>query len=60
VPISGKEMLRLYLAAGWIELRRKGSHVILRRGKKTQTIPIHGNTDLKKGLERKLLKELEE
>lgn len=60
MPISGKEMLKLYLANGWIEIRRKGSHVILRKGKRTQTIPLHGNKDLKKGLERKLLKHLEE
>jgi len=60
MPISGKEMLRRYLANGWVEIRRKGSHVILRKGNKMQTIPLHGNRDLKKGLERKLLKALED
>lgn len=58
MPISGKEMLRLFLSEGWIEIRRSGSHVILRKGTETETIPVHGNKDLKKGLEKKLLKRL--
>jgi predicted RNA binding protein YcfA (HicA-like mRNA interferase family) len=60
MPISGKEMLRRYLKAGWIILRQNGSHVIVGKGSKRETIPLHGNQDLKKGLERKLLKNLEE
>ncbi len=60
MPISGKEMLRRYLADGWIELRQKGSHVTVGKGDKRETIPIHGNRDLPKGLERKLLKRLNE
>jgi predicted RNA binding protein YcfA (HicA-like mRNA interferase family) len=60
MPISGKEMLKRYLAAGWEIVRKNGSHVILRKGNKNETIPIHANKDLKKGLEKKLLKKLEE
>jgi predicted RNA binding protein YcfA (HicA-like mRNA interferase family) len=60
MPISGKEMLRRYLKAGWIILRQNGSHVIVGKGSKRETIPLHANQDLKKGLERKLLKNLEE
>ena len=60
MPISGKEMLKRYLSHGWEEIRRKGSHVLVRKGNKSETIPIHGNKDLKKGLEKKLLKRLED
>ncbi len=60
MPISGKEMLRLFLAKGWKKLRQSGSHVFLAKGEKRETIPVHGNKDLKKGLEKKLLKRLEE
>lgn len=60
MPLSGKEMLRLYLLKGWEIVRIKGSHYVLRKEKRTQVIPVHGNNDLKKGLEQKLLKALSE
>ncbi|MBN8539910.1 MAG: type II toxin-antitoxin system HicA family toxin [Deltaproteobacteria bacterium] len=58
MPISGKEMLKLYLADGWIILRQRGSHVVVGKGKLRQVIPVHGNKDLKRGLERALLRVL--
>lgn len=60
MPISGKEMLKRYLQKGWVVVRMKGSHHILRKGEKTEVIPVHANEDLKKGLEKKLLKTLQE
>jgi predicted RNA binding protein YcfA (HicA-like mRNA interferase family) len=57
MPISGKEMLRRFLAAGWVFLRQRGSHVIVGRGDERECIPMH--RELKKGLERFLLKRLE-
>jgi predicted RNA binding protein YcfA (HicA-like mRNA interferase family) len=60
MPISGKEMLKKFCENGWEIIRKKGSHVMLRKGNKNETIPIHGNKDLKKGLEIKLLKKLQE
>lgn len=56
MPLSGKEMLRLYLQNGWFFLRQKGSHVRVGRGDERETIPIH--PELKIGLERKLLKRM--
>lgn len=56
MPLSGKEMLRLFEEAGWIVLRQKGSHVVVGKGTRRQVIPMH--RELKKGLERALLKEL--
>jgi len=58
LPISGKEMLRRFLEEGWEILRQNGSHVIVGKGLFRESIPIHGNQDLKKGLEQKLLKSL--
>ena len=59
MPISGKEMLKRYKRAGWIVIRQKGSHVRVQKESAYETIPVH-STDLSKGLERKLLKKLEE
>lgn len=58
MPKSGKEMKRLYELAGWHFVRHgKGSHVIMGKGDGLrETIPMHG--ELKKGLERKLLKRI--
>jgi predicted RNA binding protein YcfA (HicA-like mRNA interferase family) len=60
MPLSGKEMLKLFLKDGWVILRKKGSHMQIQKitnGKIFhQTIPIHD--ELKKGLEQHLLKML--
>ncbi len=58
MPISGKELLTRYLKAGWIKLKQKGSHVKVGKDDLRQTISMQ--KELKKGLERKLLKFLEE
>lgn len=56
MPMSGKEMLKLYLKDGWTVLRQKGSHVVVGRGPERQTIPMH--KELKTGMEHALLKKL--
>lgn len=56
MPMSGKKMLKLFEAKGWVVLRQKGSHVIVGKGKHRQTIPMH--TELKKGTEHALMKGL--
>lgn len=58
VPISGKEMVKLYLKAGWVIVpgQGKGSHVKLRKNGIMAIIPMH--RELKKGTEHDLLKEL--
>lgn len=58
MPLSGKEMLRLFLQAGWTIRRKRGSHVIVGKLQLRETIPMH--KELKKGLERALLKRLGE
>jgi len=56
MPLSGKEMLKLFINEGWSVLRQKGSHVTVNKGSETEVIPMH--KELKKGLEIKLLKHL--
>ncbi len=56
MPMSGKDMLKLYEHRGWRQIRQKGSHVIVAKGTDRETIPMH--RELKKGLERALLKRL--
>ena len=56
MPMSGKEMLKLCRQHGWLELRQKGSHVIVSKGSQRETIPMH--KELKKGLEQALKKRL--
>ena len=56
MPISGKEMLKLFQKAGWKVLRTKGSHVIIGKDNERETIPMH--KELKKGLELLLFKRL--
>jgi len=60
VPISGKELARLFKKKGFVEVKGggKGSHIKLRKGNKTVIVPSH--KELKKGLERALMKQLEE
>ena len=58
MPLSGREMLALYEKQNWVVLRKKGSHVIVGKRNLRQMIPMH--KELKKGLERKLLKALKE
>jgi predicted RNA binding protein YcfA (HicA-like mRNA interferase family) len=59
VPISGKELAKLFKKQGYEEVKRggKGSHMKLRKGNKTVIIP--GHKELKKGLEMALRKQLE-
>lgn len=56
MPLSGKEMVRIFERNEWAVLRQRGSHVQLGKGSMRETIPMHG--ELKKGLERRLLKRL--
>lgn len=58
MPISGKEMLKLFKEQGWQELRQNGSHVTVGKGSLRETIPLH--RELKKGLEQKLKKRLKD
>jgi predicted RNA binding protein YcfA (HicA-like mRNA interferase family) len=55
MPMTGKEMLKLYLKNGWILDHVTGSHHIVIKGESSVSIPVHSK-ELKKGTEQKLLK----
>ena len=57
MPLSGKDMVKKLKKSGW-ELRRiEGSHHQMYKNGIRVTVPVHGNKDLGKGLEDKILKE---
>lgn len=57
MPISGKELAKLFMKKGYVLEWGKGSHMKLRKkGKKTVVIPNH--KELSFGLEKALLKRL--
>lgn len=53
------ELLRLLQKNGWIEIRRSGSHIIMRHPTKTGQLPVpyHGSKEVKKGLLTAILKQ---
>jgi predicted RNA binding protein YcfA (HicA-like mRNA interferase family) len=55
MPMTGKEMLGLYLKNGWKLDHVTGSHHIVIKGISSVSIPVHSK-ELKKGTEQKLLK----
>ncbi|WP_419939529.1 type II toxin-antitoxin system HicA family toxin [Candidatus Palauibacter sp.] len=56
--LSGKDFCRLIEAHGWQLRRVRGSHHIYsKEGVAARiSVPVHGNADLKRGLQRHLMK----
>jgi predicted RNA binding protein YcfA (HicA-like mRNA interferase family) len=48
-PMNGKQIIKLLLAHGFVELRVTGSHHILGKGQRKVTVPVHGTADVKTG-----------
>lgn len=53
--MKDKDLLKLLKQNGWTEVRIHGSHHILRKGDKTETVPVHGK-DVPTGLLEAILK----
>jgi predicted RNA binding protein YcfA (HicA-like mRNA interferase family) len=53
------ELFRLLKKDGWIEIRQKGSHVIMKHPVKEEqlTVPYHAGKEVKKGLLTAILKQ---
>ncbi len=53
------ELFRLLKKDGWIEIRQKGSHVIMKHTVKEEqlTVPYHAGKEVKKGLLTAILKQ---
>jgi mRNA interferase HicA len=52
------ELFKILASHGWYEVRRKGSHVIMRNDEKgfQLIVPDHGSKEVKKGMASGLLK----
>jgi predicted RNA binding protein YcfA (HicA-like mRNA interferase family) len=49
--MSGKELIKTLELNGWVVDRISGSHYILvKPGKRSVPVPVHGNKDLPRGL----------
>lgn len=48
--MNGKQVLKRLESAGWRLKRIRGSHHLMEKEGKTVPVPVHGNTDLGKGL----------
>ena len=56
--MTGKDLLKEYVKAGWEIDRITGSHHVMKKGNEVEIIPIHGNRDLPIGLANKLKKRI--
>ncbi|MBQ5317355.1 MAG: type II toxin-antitoxin system HicA family toxin [Oscillospiraceae bacterium] len=57
--MSGKELLKKAQQNGWVVDRINGSHHIVKKDGKTETIPVHGDKDIPTGLLNKILKRMD-
>lgn len=53
--MTGKELIKLLKNDGWYLDRVKGSHHVMKKGNKTEIIPVH-NKDLPLGLVNSIMK----
>jgi predicted RNA binding protein YcfA (HicA-like mRNA interferase family) len=56
--ISGREMVKLLERLGFQVARVRGSHHFMERGEQRTSVPVHGNSDLKIGTLRKILRDV--
>jgi len=57
--LTGKNLLRLLRKRGCVELRQKGSHVVVQCNKCQTVVPVHVGEDLGPGLVRAIERDLE-
>jgi Predicted periplasmic or secreted lipoprotein len=48
--MTGKILVKLLKEKGWVLDRVQGSHYIMKKEGKTETVPVHRNKDLPTGL----------
>ncbi|MBI3816085.1 type II toxin-antitoxin system HicA family toxin [Candidatus Peregrinibacteria bacterium] len=59
--VTGKELVRVVRKFGWDTFHIRGSHHQLKHRKigNKITVPVHGNRELKRGILRAILKEID-
>ena len=55
--VSGRELVRILKARGWVVDRVSGSHYALSCETRKVVVPVHGNRDLRIGLQTRLMKD---
>ena len=48
--MNGKQIIKKLQAEGWILKRVSGSHHVMTKDGKSVPVPVHGSTDIGKGL----------
>jgi len=54
--ISGSKLVKLFQKFGWVEIRRKGSHIIMIKPGEIVTLSIPEHNEVAKGTLRSLLR----
>ena len=59
--LSGKEVCKILANHGFIQVRQKGSHIIMQKkeGNKTTTVPIPNHSEIKKGTLQSIIRQSE-
>ena len=58
-PITATKLLKILRQLGFVEIRQRGSHVILKHKDGRETVvPVHQGEDLGRGLLRKILRDI--
>ena len=56
--MTGRQLIKIMKREGWILDRVSGSHhVMIKEGRRSIPVPVHGKKDLPKGLARAILKQ---
>jgi predicted RNA binding protein YcfA (HicA-like mRNA interferase family) len=56
--MNGKEIIKILEKNGWILDRISGSHhILIKEGKRSIPVPVHGKKDIPIGLAQKILKQ---
>ena len=56
---TGKEMVKFLARRGFMVVRVRGSHHVMQNGKLRTVVPVHGNSQLRIGTLRGILRDVE-
>lgn len=55
-PLSGQEVVRIFLSLGWAVARQRGSHIILAKENHIATLSVPDHREVAKGTLRSLIR----
>lgn len=58
-PLSGKEVCEVLLRHGFVQVRQRGSHIIMQKqeGRRTTTVPVPNHKELRAGTLRSIVRQ---